>query len=125
MIKSIITMPINTSPGINRSLVWSVGLYIILVFNFLEPFAITVRSFIPEYHLMLSTYGIISSLAMAIFVYFIHPQVTKYWLKSSKINAIVWFFIAAMFISLVNWIYSVILHDLLNCLLYTSPSPRD
>jgi len=86
----------------------------VLVFNLLEPFGITIRSFIPEYHLILSTFGLISSMTMALWVYFIQPMAVKYWPKIDNINAVLWFLIVVLVLSLANWLYSIVLHDFLN-----------
>jgi hypothetical protein len=86
------------------------------VLNFLEPFGITMQSFIPEHHLMLSTYGIISSLTMALIVYVIQPWAMKIGniTLDKGFNSILWLFMVVFLISLSNWLYSLFLHDLIN-----------
>ncbi|MFK8012370.1 MAG: hypothetical protein AB8B80_10035 [Marinicellaceae bacterium] len=109
-------MPIKTDARSNRVLIWSVGLHIILMFNFLEPFGIKIDSFIPEYHLMLCSYGVVSSLTMALIVYFLYPFLEKKKQQHSQqgINAFLWLACVVFLISFSNWLYSLLLHDLIN-----------
>ncbi|MFK8012859.1 MAG: hypothetical protein AB8B80_12520, partial [Marinicellaceae bacterium] len=95
-------MPIKTGTRSNRVLIWSVGLHIILMFNFLEPFGIKIDSFIPEYHLMLSSYGVVSSLTMALIVYFLHPFLEKKKQQHFQqgFNTIIWLVSVVFLISL-------------------------
>ena len=115
MLRPFIKTPFDSSSRVNRLMVWSVGLYAIFVLNFLEPFGITVGSFIPEYHLMLSSYGLVSSLTVALVVYLIHPWAIRTWFDSKEpaINATLWLAMLAFSVSLSNWLYSVVLQDLI------------
>ncbi|TRY29312.1 LytTR family transcriptional regulator [Aliiglaciecola sp. M165] len=94
---------------INRWFVVSVSIYIIVVLNFLEPFGITINGFIFSYHLMLSTYGVVSGVTLiAVFSLFSKLNINLY--SANSLTLSLWIFLMVCSVSFSNWLYSQFLH---------------
>jgi hypothetical protein len=98
------------NPTITRWLVGSVGVYIILVLNLLEPFGITIHSDNLIYHWILSSYGIISSLTVYLWLSLIQPRVKLSTNRSPQFEIIAGLAILVFVVSFSNWLYSQLLH---------------
>ena len=95
---------------INRWLVISVGVYIILVLNFLEPFGITINGFMWAHHMMLSSYAVISSLTVALMVYFLPAKYAIKLENNTTWTWALWVLVLLCVVSFSNWLYSLLLH---------------
>lgn len=96
--------------SIMRWLVISVGVYIVLVLNLLEPFSITIHSENLLYHSVLSSYGVISTLTLYIWLTWIQPLIKLDEARSVQSNIIVGLVIMVLVVSFSNWMYSQFLH---------------
>ena len=98
------------NPTINRWLVGSVGVYIILVLNLLEPFSITIHSENVIYHSILSSYGVISSITAYLWLRWVQPRLNLAQSRSAQLKIIVGLGMLVVTISISNWLYSQLLH---------------
>ncbi len=101
---------LTTNNIINRWLVISVGVFIIVVFNFLEPFGITLMGFRLEYHLLLSTYGVVSSLTVVLILVALYKIYPEHNFSQKQSTLILWLVILIVTVSFSNWLYSQLLH---------------
>ncbi len=94
---------------INRWLVISVAIYIILVLNLFEPFGITINGFILVYHLILSTYGMVSALTLGLTL-FLLTRFSVVLHSSAPMALLGWLMLLVLLVSFSNWLYSQLLH---------------
>lgn len=96
--------------NINKWLAVSVAVYIFWVFNFLEPFGISVIGFNLIYHSMLSSYALVSGVTVGLLLFVLKH---KFQLDVSVGNS--WWVAASVLmlvflVSFTNWLYSLFLH---------------
>ncbi|MFC3192767.1 LytTR family DNA-binding domain-containing protein [Marinicella sediminis] len=93
-----------------RWMVVSAGVYLALVLNFLEPFGIQLIRFIPVYHVILSSYGLVASLVVGLWVYWIFPRfgLPRWDQTGGQLTA--WMTILVILMSISCWAYSWVLH---------------
>lgn len=96
--------------NINRWLVISVAVYIILVLNLMEPFGITLQGFMLVYHLMLSSYALVSSLTVALVLSIMQAKSEINLYRSHPMILALWVLVLVFVVSLSNWLYSQLLH---------------
>ena len=94
---------------INRWLILSVALYIILVLNLFVPFGITINGFFLVYHLIVCSYGLVSALTL-IFMLFLLARFSVGLQSSSPLVLLGWLLLLVCSVSLSNWFYSQLLH---------------
>ena len=95
---------------LKKWLVWSIFLYSCLVFNILEPFEISIKSFILAYHLVLCGHGVVAVLVLLFLENTIKPFINSQ-LKTWKIfHSALWLFFIIIVVSIANWLYALLLH---------------
>jgi hypothetical protein len=97
-------------PRSHRWLIGTVGIYIVLVLNLLEPFGITIASGNMIYHLFLTSYGIISSLTIFLWLRYVQPKLSQSAITSTPLKLASFLLLLVLLVSLSNWLYSQLLH---------------
>ena len=95
---------------IQNWLIYSVGIYIALVLNLMEPFGITIQSFIFIYHLMLTSYGLISAAAVWLMLRWVPEHLSIVRCHKSHLGLLAWVLVLVLWVSFANWLYSQLLH---------------
>lgn len=91
-------------------LIGSAAIYIVLVFNLLEPFGINIQSFVLVYHLALSSYGIVSALTLVFILKWLWPYLANKWPEIRTVRPSLFLTLIVVMLSLSNWLYSQLLH---------------
>lgn len=100
----------------HKWLIGSITIYMILVFNFLEPFEINIEHgkwpyhILIPYHLVLTSFGIIAGLTVFVALKWLQPIFFKHFSPDNSKTMFVWFFLLVVLVSVVNWLYIVLLH---------------
>ncbi len=76
----------------------------------MEPFGITIDHFIPVYHLMLSSYGVISAMTVIVCIKLLPKNKAILNYTNSPFKLGVWMLLLLIAVSLSNWLYSQLLH---------------
>jgi len=95
---------------IQRWMVISVAVYIALVLNLLEPFGIQLVRFIPVYHLILSSYGLVAAFTVWLWVYQVVPRLIMPRWDQFTWQWAVWMVVLVALLSISSWAYSWVLH---------------
>ena len=100
----------SSNKVLKKWLVWSIFLYSCLVFNILEPFEISIKSFNPIYHLVLCGHGVVASLVILFLENAIKPLISRQ-LKTWEIfHSALWLVLIVSIVSIANWLYALLLH---------------
>jgi hypothetical protein len=91
-------------------LVWSIFLYSCLVFNILEPFEISIKSFVPVYHLVLCGHGVVAVLVIQFLENIIKPYINHQLKKWTILHSGIWLIFIVIIVSIFNWLYTLLLH---------------
>lgn len=107
-------VPVETSNisivNVQRWLIISVGVYMVLVLNLFEPFGIRTQVFIPALHLMLSSYGLVSALAVWLWLRCCPDRWSLTVVASKPWSLVTWVVALVCWVSFSNWAYSQLLH---------------
>ena len=100
----------SNNKQLKKWLVWSIFLYSCLVFNILEPFEITIKSFVPVYHLVLCGHGVVGALVVLFLENTIKPFINRQIKNWTIFHSALWLTIIVKLVSISNWLYALILH---------------
>ena len=96
--------------NINKWLAVSVAVYIFWVFNFLEPFGISVTGFNLIYHSMLSSYAVVSALTVLLTLSTLNHKFEFDVSAGSSWWVVAFVVVLVFLVSFTNWLYSLFLH---------------
>lgn len=102
------------SQAFKHWLIWSLFLYACLVLNILEPFEISISSFVPAYHLVLSGHGVVSALLVWLLEKKVEPRLSKMVKPWSGIHSLAWLLFTIIAVSVINWLYVIAVHHTLS-----------
>lgn len=108
----------------HKWLIGSIIIYMILVFNFLQPFEISIDYMqwpfhvVIPYHLVLSTYGLAAGLAIYLALKWFKPVFFNRLSNKDSKTMLLWFLMLVFWVSVVSWIHSILLYHLVSGKMY-------
>ena len=86
-------------------LVWSVFLYSLLIFNFLNPLDVNLAENIPSYYLIFSGHALFSAFAIYILEHKVQPRLLPPKTDWNEQHSLYWLSFILFFVCVVNWLY--------------------
>ncbi|MBE1299393.1 MAG: hypothetical protein GJ680_05735 [Alteromonadaceae bacterium] len=92
----------------------SVFVYVTLVFNLLEPFDMGAPYFMPIYHFMLSTYGMLSGAVIWGVSFLFLDRYANSIGATETTSKLSWIVLLVVLLSIASWLYSLLLHQFIS-----------
>lgn len=86
-------------------LVWSIFLYSLLVFNFLNPLDVNLEQSTPSYYLIFSGHALFSAITIYVLEQKVQPRIFSLNTDWNEQHSVYWVSFILVFICVVNWLY--------------------